>query len=152
MRIISRYSALVAFLLVLSQVANAAEPPTGFRNFKWGAPPSGKLKKTASGTGGATIYVPMAGKRLAPLFGLPVTEEAYVFSNGKFYRGMAWLSGKDNFEKSKSFLEKEYGKPSFANESIYLWKWKWPGSRVEVHLYYSDKFAKTTVTFANYGI
>ena len=143
---------LVVSFLVLSQIAYAAGQPTGFRNFKWGAPPSGKLKKTASGPDGSTMYVPASGKKLAPLFGLPVTEEAYMFSNGRFYSGIAYIKGNDNFEKMKAILNKEYGKPSFANESSNIWKWKWPGSQIEVHLYYQTKFTTTTVTFVNNGI
>ncbi len=153
-----KLSVLVVLLVVFAQelhsaqVAHAAAPPTGFRNFKWGAAPSGKLKKLVDHPDGTTLYVPAAGKQPAPLYGLPVAEEAFMFSNGKFFSGSAWLKGKDTFDKMKATLEKEFGKPAFANESINLWKWKWAGSQVEVHLSYQSQFAKTTVTFVNNGI
>lgn len=152
MRLTSKLSVLVVLLLVFAQVANAAGPPTGFRNFKWGASPSGKLKKLVDHPDGTVMYVPAAGKQPAPLYGLPVAEEAFMFSNGKFFSGSAWLKSKDTFDKMKSTLEKEFGKPAFANESVSLWKWKWAGSQVEVHLSYQAKFEKTTVTFVNNGI
>ncbi len=135
-----------------AQLANTTEPPTGFMDFKWGAPPSGKLKKTTTNPDGTTMYVPAAGNKLAPLFGLVVAEEAYVFSNNKFYSGSAWLDGNDNFDKMKSILTKKFGKPSFVNESMYLWKWGWPERKVEIDLSYQPKFARTTVTFNNNGI
>lgn len=147
-----RLSVLVALLVVFAQVAHAADPPTGFRNFKWGASPSGKLKKLVDHPDGTVMYVPTAGKQPTPLYGLPVAEEAFMFSNGKFFSGSAWLKGKDTFDKLKATLEKEFGKPAVANESVNLWKWKWAGSQIEVHLSYQAKFAKATVTFVNNGI
>ena len=130
MRFINSVAVLVlGFLLVVPSVSFAAEAPTGFRDLKWGSPPSAGLKKFSGPTSeGITIYVPASGKTLSPLFGSPVAEEAYFFSNNKFYSGSVWFDGPANFEKVKTALAKAYGLPSFANETINLWKWKWPGS------------------------
>ena len=146
----------VAFLVSLLGVSvsvAAAEPPKGFRNTKGGAPPAGGLKKLMGPTSdGTSMYVPSPGKKPKPLFDIPVTEEAYSYTRGKFFSGSVWLDGQANLEKMKAALSKEYGPPSFANEQSYLWKWKWPSKKIEVHLYYQSKFSRTTVTYLNNGI
>lgn len=146
----------VAFLVSLLGVSvsvAAAEPPKGFRNTKWGVPPAGGLKKLMGPTSdGTSMYVPSPGKKPQPLFDIPVTEEAYSYTRGKFFSGSVWLDGQANLEKMKAALSKEYGPPSFANEQSYLWKWKWPSKKIEVHLYYQSKFSRTTVTYLNNGI
>ncbi len=150
MRIINIIGVLLGLLLSAVTIVNATEPPKGFRTFKWGVPPSSALKKLSGPTAdGVTIYVPASGKTLQPLFEVQVSEEAYSFSNGKFYSGSAWLDGQGNFEKMKAALIKAYGQPSFVNEGLSLWNWKWPGSQIEVHLSYQKKFSRTTVTFVN---
>jgi hypothetical protein len=154
MRITVTSLRVILGLLLLGAIsANAAEPPKGFRSLKWGvAPPSGMKRMAGPTSDGTTMYVPASGKSLSPLFGIPVAEEAYSFSRGRFYSGSAWLDGRENFEKMKAALTKAYGNPSFVNERLYLWKWKWPGSRIEVHLYFQTKFTRTTVTFLNDAI
>jgi len=146
----------VAFLISFLSVSVSAatpEPPSGFRTTKWGAPPAGGLKKLMGPTSdGTSMYVPSSGKKPQPLFDIPVAEEAYSYTMGKFFSGSAWLDGQANLEKMKVALSKVYGPPSFANEQSYLWKWKWPAKKTEVHLYYQSKFSRTTVTFLNNGI
>jgi hypothetical protein len=140
------------FLLFASAVSSAAEPPKGFRNFKWGSAPNASLKKSSDPTSDISMYVPASGKTPLPLFDVPVAEEAYSFSKGKFFSGDAWFNGQENFEKVKAALFKAYGQPSFANEEMNLWKWKWAGKQIEVHLSYQAKFSRTTVTFVNNAI
>jgi hypothetical protein len=91
----------------------------------------------------------LASSRPAPLFGVAVAEEGYFFSNGRLYSAMAWLDGEENFIRIKAALTKAFGRPTFANEQGRLWKWKWSGSPIEVHLYFRGR---TTVTFVNHGI
>lgn len=144
---------ILGFLLADPVMSSAAEPPNGFRNLKWGSSPSASLKKFSGPTSdGITMYVPASGKAPSPMFETPVAEEAYSFSNGKFYSGSAWFDGRGNFEKVKAALLKTYGQPSFANEKMNLWKWKWRGNKIEVHLLYQSKFSRTTVTFLNDAI
>lgn len=153
MRLKSAVVLILGFLLVAPVMSSAAEPPDGFRNIKWGSSPSASLKKFSGPTSdGITMYVPGSGKAPSPMFKAPVAEEAYSFSNGKFYSGSAWIDGQGNFEKVKAALFKTYGQPSFANEKLYLWKWKWQGNKVEVHLWYESRFSRTTVTFLNDAI
>ncbi len=128
------------------------EPPTGFRNFNWGSPPRGGIKKTGDFDEGLTMYVPTGATKIAPLFDLPVAEEDYSFSYRKFYSGDAYLDGEVNFQKMKATLIEKFGTPSFTNESLGVWKWKWPNSAVEVDLTYQANFARTTVTFENSAI
>ena len=130
----------------------ASKPPTGFRNFKWGSPPKGGIKKMGDYDDGLAMYVPTGTTKLAPLFDLPIVEEDYSFSHGKFYSGDSYLDGEANFQKMKAALITEFGTPSFVNESLGVWKWKWPQSAVEVDLKYQESFARTTVTFENSAI
>jgi len=133
--------------------AAAPEPPKGFRTTKWGAPPASGLKKLLGPTSdGTSMYVPPTGKKPQPLFDIPVASEGYSYTHGKFYSGSAWVDGQHNLEKMKAALSKEYGPPTFSNERMYLWKWKWPSKQIEVHLYYEQRFARTTVTFLNNAI
>ncbi|MDP1718710.1 MAG: hypothetical protein Q8L40_11605 [Burkholderiales bacterium] len=146
------YLGLVIALLVSVQ-ANAFDPPKQYRSLAWGASPNGSLKKFAGPTSdGTTLYAPTPGKKPAPLFDLPVTEENYSFTHGKLYAASAYLDGRANFDKMKAALIKAYGPPSFSNERADLFKWKWPRSKIEVHLYYQAKFSKTTVTYLNNAI
>lgn len=144
---------IVAFLLVAPVMASATVPPDGFRNLKWGSSPSASLKKFSGPTSdGITMYLPASDKAPSSLFEAPVAEEGYSFVNGKFYSGSAWFDGRGTFEKVKAVLLKTYGQPSFANEKMNLWKWKWQGKQIEVHLSYQSKFSRTTVTFVNNAI
>ena len=144
---------ILGFLLLAPVVSSAAEPPDSFRNLKWGSAPSAALKKYSGPTSdGITMYVPASGKAPSSLFETPVAEELYSFANGKFYSGSAWFDGPANFEKVKAALIKAYGQPLFANAKLQLWKWKWQGNKIEVHLSYQSKFSRTTVTFLNDAI
>jgi hypothetical protein len=139
-------------LFVAISVSATGEPPTGFRNFKWGAPPRSGLKKFMGPTDeGLTMYVPVS-KKLEPLFDIPVAEEGYSFVHGKFYQGDAYLDGEPNLQRMKDALVKAFGNPSFTNESLKIWKWKWPNKSIEIQLYFQAKFARTTVTFSNSAI
>ncbi len=146
---------VLAALAYAPLLALAGSAPKGFRMLTWGAPAPRGLKRLAGpNSDGTSMYVPspVAGRALQPLLGLPVSEEAYSFTHGKFYSGSAWLDGRANFEKAKAELLKTYGEPAFSNPNLELYKWKWPGSKVEVHLSYQAKFQRTTVTYANNAI
>ena len=133
-------------------VAATGEPPTGFRNFKWGAPPRSGLKKMMGPTDeGLTMYIPLA-KKPEPLFDIPVAEEDYSFVHGRFYQGEAYFDGEQNLQRMKAALVKAFGNPSFTNESLKIWKWKWPNKSIEIQLTFQAKFARTTVTFSNSAI
>lgn len=139
----------IAAVALASLAQQPGTPPKGFRDYAWGQAPSKDLKKVAGPSDGVIMFVPPASNKPAPLFGVPVSEEAYSFSSNRFYLGQAWLDGKANFDKMTVELTKRYGPPSFSSPRIALWKWTWPNSRIEVHLYYEKKFARTTVTFLN---
>ena len=78
-------------------------------------------------------------------FDIPVTEEAFMFSQDHFYGGSAWLDGKENFDKMKSELTRRYREPSFVNSSISLWKWL--DGPNEATFSCQARFARNTVTF-----
>ncbi len=150
MRINSIIVAVLGFLLLGPAVASPAEAPKGFRNLTWGASPDKYLEKTsAPPAGDITLYRPRPGKPLPPLFKVPVAEEAYSFSEGKFFSANAWLDGKENFEKIKAVLIKTYGQASVTDERKNLKIWKWPDSPVKVRLTYDEKYSRATVTYVN---
>lgn len=139
-------------LFVAISVSATGEPPTGFRNFKWGAPPRSTLKKFSGPTDeGLTMYVPLS-KKPEPLYGIPVVEEDYTFVHGKFYQGDVYLDGEPNLQRMKNALVQTFGNPTFTNESLKIWKWKWPKQSIEIQLYFQAKFARSTVTFSNSAI
>ena len=149
-----RWPSIVIFLFFVAvSVAATGEPPTGFRNFKWGTPPRSSLKKFSGPTDeGLTMYVPLSSKKPGPLFDIPVAEEDYSFVHGKFYQGDAYLDGEPNLQRMKNALVQAFGNPSFTNENLKIWKWKWPKRSIEIQLYYEAKFSRTTVTFSNSAI
>ena len=81
----------------------------------------------------------VTGKTPSLYLKTPVVEELYSFANGKFYSGMRFLTGATTSRKVKAALYKAYGQPSFVNEKLGIWKWKWQGTKIEVHLSVSDK-------------
>jgi len=129
------------------------EPPTGFRNFKWGAPPRAGFKKLIGPTDeGVTMYTLLASKKPEPLSDLPVAEEDYAFVHGKFYQGDAYLDGEPNFQKMKTALVSKFGNPTFINENLKIYRWKWTQEKIEITLSFQTRFARTTVMFANSAI
>ena len=152
MNILGSCAILSLFLLAIVSAATG-EPPTGFRNFKWGAPVRTGLKRIMEPTDeGLTMYVSASAKKPEPLFDIPVTEEDYSFVHGKFYQGDAFIDGEPNLLKMKNALVLAYGNPIFTNESLKVWRWKWPKRSIEIQLYYQAKFSRTTVTFSNSAI
>ena len=149
-----RWPSIVIFLFFVAvAVAATGEPPIGYRSFKWGAPPRNGLKKIMGPTDeGLTMYVPLSSKTPGPLFDIHVAEEDYSFVHGKFYQGDAYLEGEPNLQRMKNALVQAFGNPSFTNENLKIWKWKWPKRSIEIQLYYEAKFSRTTVTFSNSAV
>jgi hypothetical protein len=144
--------AVCALFVFVGLTVAAPDPPTGFRNFKWGAPPRGGLKKILGPTDeGVTMYI-LSTKKSDPLFEISVAEEDYSFVHGKFYQGDVYLDGEANFQKMKTVLFSKFGNPTFTNESLRIYKWKWPKQNIEMTLSYQLKFARTSVLFANSAI
>jgi hypothetical protein len=142
---------LVAWLLAMPGRSDAGEPPKGFRDLLLGARPNGALKKKAGRPDQVEIYVPRS-KKLQPLFELPVTEEAYLFTQGRFYSGIARIAGRANFHNIATALTGALGEPSYPSERPDVLKWTWPRSSIEVELSYDRNSSKSTVTFVNTAI
>ena len=62
------------------------------------------------------------------------------------------LTAKRISNKMKAALIQAFGNPSFTNENLKIWKWKWPNKQIEIQLYFQAKFARSTVTFSNSAI
>ncbi len=150
MRINSAVVVAIVFQLLGPMIAGAADTPNGFRDLTWGASPGKQLNKESTPYAvDITLYRPRPGKPLPPLFKVPVAEEVYSFSKGKFFSASVWLDGKESFEKIKSALIETYGQPSVTDERKNLRIWKWPDSPVEIRLSYNDKYSRATVTYVN---
>lgn len=80
------------------------------------------------------MYIP-SSKKPEPLFDFPVREELYSFVHGKFYSGDAFLDGEPDLQKVKATLISKFGNPTFVNERLKLYQWKWPKDQIEVRLY-----------------
>lgn len=150
MRINGNVVVLLWFLLLDPVVASAADAPNGFRDLMWGTSPGKYLnKEPIPYTADIILYRPRPDKPLPPLYKVPVAEEVYSFSKGKFFSASAWLDGKENFEKIKVALIETYGQASVTDERKNLRIWKWPDRPVEVRLTYNEKFSRATVTYVN---
>jgi hypothetical protein len=79
------------------------------------------------------------------MFDIPVREEDYAFVHGKFYQGNAYLD-EPNVQKMKATLISKFGNPTFVNERLKLYQWKWPKDQIEMRLY------RTTIMFSNSAI
>ena len=91
------------------------------------------------------MYI-LSSKKSEPLFDIPVREEDYAFVHGKFYQGNAYLDGEPNLQNVKVTLISKFGNPTFVNERLKLYQWKWPKDQIETRLY------GTTIMFANSAI
>ncbi|MBI4461188.1 MAG: hypothetical protein HY648_14165 [Acidobacteria bacterium] len=134
--------------------ANAAtgKAPAEFRGIKWGGTTTNNktIKRLSGPTGADKLEVWTATTKQPALFlGIPVAEEAYLLTRGKLFSGQLFIDTEANFGKVKDELTKLYGKPDFANESLKLYKWKWPSEKFEISISYQAKFKRTTVTFTN---
>jgi hypothetical protein len=147
-----RIAATVVLLsaLALPVIAATGEVPSGFRSVKWGSGPSPSMKRLSGPDGADRLEVwVLVSKQLATFLGAPVAEEAYMFTGGKLYSGQVFVDKQGNLGRVRSELTKLYGKPDFANESLKIYKWKWPAQKIEISISYQSKFQRTTVTFTN---
>jgi len=150
MRISSAVVVAIVFQFLSPMAASAADAPNGFRDLAWGASPGKQLnKEPAPYAEDIALYRPRPGKPLPPLLKVPVAEEVYSFSKGRFFSASAFLDGKENFGKIKAALTETYGQPSATDERKNLRIWKWPGSPVEIRLSYNEKYSRATVTYVN---
>jgi hypothetical protein len=154
------FAVLVSVFVWPGPAGAGTVPPQGFRGLTWGAAPDQRLQaQPVTDSNGVTVYLPRAGKRPKPLLGIPVAEEAFSFSGGKFFSGSAWVDGKGNYTRARKAIEKKYGAPAhkaghydrdkLADENKSLAVWTWRDSPVEVRLAFNEQFARTTVTFLN---
>src|SRR3970282_2190278 len=105
---------------------------------KWGDPPLGNMcLYSTTSTDNLALYTPA---EYPSFLGLPVAEELFGFANGRLYQGMVWFDGEERSQEARVRISALYGPPGFANEYQHLWKWKWPDSQVEIHLWFEPKF------------
>jgi GYF domain 2 len=132
-----------------SQEFCTTQPPSGYRGFRWGDAPTGSLKKRHEGSDGNVHYSIQDGAKSGPLFGVPVMDELFFFSKGRFYGAMTFLEGKDNAEIMREELTRRFGRPSFQSSSANLLKWQWKDGPIDIYWMYQEDHERTTVSFAN---
>ncbi len=126
-------------------LAASGQPPKGFGEKKWGVTSTAGLKKIMGPTSdGTSLYA--STKSPKALHGIPIREESYSFTKGKFYSGSAYLSSSADLMAMKVALTKAHGAADFSNDHKKIWRWKWPKESVEIVLY------SGTVTYENKGI
>ena len=148
---VARGLGVISFFIALHvAIAATGNAPPDFRGLKWGGPPTSAIKRFSGPTGEdkLEVWTPVS-KRIAPFLAVPVAEEVYLFTKGKLFSGQLFFDTAANLGKLKSELTKLYGKPDFANDSLSIYKWKWPSVQFEVSISYQSKFQRTTVTFTN---
>jgi len=114
--------------------AQSTAAPAGFLGYKWGDPLRAVrtdpfIKVIGPNHEGVTTY---SVKRTDSLLGLPVKEEDYWFSHGRFHEGVACIASSQSLKKAKDALVKAFGPPSFASEQV--WRWHWPQASVTAQL------------------
>ena len=126
------------------------KPPQGFRSLKWGDAPGANLRFVSStSSDDLSMYKPTS---CDAEFGLPVLDELYIFTAGQLYEVSVWLDGEESLHQVREQLAMQYGPPNFANEKLYLWKWKWLDDQIEIHLYFDCKFHRTALHFINNSV
>lgn len=114
--------------------AQSTPAPVGFLGYKWGDPlravrTEAFIKIIGPNHEGLTSY---SVKSTDSLFGLPVKEEGYWFSHGRFSEGVASVANNQSLNAARDALVKAFGPPSFASQQ--LWKWQWPRTGVSAQL------------------
>lgn len=122
--------------------------PTGAGTLRWGARPTNNLKQYAPTTSeGLALYVPKAHP--GPLEGVTVAESDYSFDHKRLWSVDFYIDGENNRDAILSALVKKFGTPQQYDESAGTYAWKWPASKVSVHLNYEANHGRTTVTYSH---
>jgi len=120
--------------LRVATAAQSTPAPVGFLGYKWGDPlravrTKALIEIVGPNHEGVTSY---SVNSTDSLFGLPIKEEGYWFSRGRFSEGVAWIARNQSLKAAKDALVKAFGPPTFASEQ--LWKWHWPNTGVTAQL------------------
>jgi len=155
-------------------------PPDAFRGVKWNSTlPSDQKLQTMVLAGCAAIIVQKnltdtppcshmhidtddidlftQRQSVPPIFGVPVSEQVFEWSNQKFWMGEVFIYDyhADDLAKLRDALVNRYGKPTFANEQVHMTRWAWPSKKLEIVLTFdpvakpslgSDKNTHTTIS------
>ena len=122
--------------------------PTNFAGKRWRSRPTPDLKVFMPTTqDGLSLFVPRHKPK--PFEGLPVSEEDFQFDHQKLYGGDIYIDGGEKNEKlAKDTIVRIYGPPTFVNEDLHIYRWKWLKERVEVALSYQEKHGRTTLAYS----
>lgn len=122
-----------------------SRPPTGAHGLRWGAavPKGWKQVSTTTKDGLSTFSNPEP----APSWeGIEVRGEALQFEHGKLYSGLLFFSGEPTLERLRTALVRIYGKPTFVNAAMPLYKWHWPTAKTTIILSFSKARAEGMLT------
>lgn len=122
-------------LSLRSPLAASGDAPKGFRDRVWGSQSTLGLKLHARNSNKISTYTLPADQRPQPIFGVPIREEIYSYSDGRMFNGIAYFSGQDSLLTLRDALINAYGKPDVANDEQQLWRWQWPRNSVQIILH-----------------
>jgi len=122
----------IATLIILAVVINTAfafqNEPDGFRDLKWGDPPTGDMRYQLS-IQGDKIYNRADDKM--QLGNVKLTTINYFFYQGRFYVVDLWFDGKENYDLVKTLCRGMFGETT-SEEGLY--KFTWGGEKACVFL------------------
>jgi tetratricopeptide (TPR) repeat protein len=135
------------------------DPPDSFRGIKWNSalPTIRQLRETAMKSCAAIVEqknivdsapcsrmhistdnmeVFAQRQNVPPIFDVPVSEQAFTWSEGKFWMGEVYIYDytESDLAKLNAALINQYGQPTFKNEQVHLTKWTWPNEKLAIIL------------------
>lgn len=122
-----------------------AAPPSGVRGLRWGSsvPKGWKQVSTTTRDGISTFSNPNPA---APWEGIEIRSEALQFEYGKLYSGLLFFTGESTLERLRTALVRLYGKPTFSNPAMPLYKWHWPRAKITIMLSFTKTRAEGMLT------
>ncbi len=72
------------------------------------------------------------------IYGVGVSERSLEWSHLKFFAAQLYVHNYTEADLASILagLVRDYGDPTFVNDSLHLKQWKWPDNKVEVSLYF----------------
>jgi hypothetical protein len=130
----------------LSARSRGGSAPPGFRDLVWGNVPTVGMIEVGGPYGPQKRYIwRTKNKELAPVFGVAVMQESYLFQDGKLCGGEMLFDGLSSFQKVKDGITTLFGPPDFVDEAIQLFKWTWRAPDVELRISYREASRRATL-------
>jgi hypothetical protein len=156
-----RTIAAAVFVVLTASPAHAASniPPEGFRGIKWDSalPSTPRSRKTTLKGCGTVVeqenftdtppcsHMHLDGddmdlftqrQNVAPLFGVPVSEQLLSWSYKKFWSGQVFIHNYKDTDLTtlRAALIRQYGSPTLDNAEQHRTEWNWPNDNIMIRL------------------